>query len=176
MIRFDEANVRPMGRTARGVRGMKLPEGAKVIQMIVAEENGSVLTATENGYGKRTSMEDHPLRGRGGQGVISIQMSERNGAVVSAVPVIDGDEVMLISKGGTLIRTGVDDIRVMGRNTQGVRLIKLDDGETLVGLQRIVEIEDDEDELLDGEELDTEATEAPESGESEQNDEAGDEE
>lgn len=181
VIRFDEANVRPMGRTARGVRGMKLPEDAKVIQMIVAEENGSVLTATENGYGKRTSMEDHPLRGRGGQGVISIQMSERNGAVVSAVPVIDGDEVMLISKGGTLIRTGVDDIRVMGRNTQGVRLIKLDDGETLVGLQRIVEIEDDEDDMLDGEELDTEATNEAESNESEahtesETDEASDEE
>ncbi len=145
VIRFDEANVRAMGRTAKGVRGIRLPEGAKVIAMVVAEENGSILTATENGYGKRTAMEDHPLRGRGGQGVISIQMSERNGGVVSAVPVIDGDEVMLISKGGTLIRTGVDDIRVMGRNTQGVRLIKLDDGETLVGLQRIVELEDDEE-------------------------------
>ncbi|NVJ65961.1 MAG: DNA gyrase subunit A [Gammaproteobacteria bacterium] len=150
VIRFDEANVRAMGRTAKGVRGIRLLDGAKVIAMTVAEENGSILTATENGYGKRTAMEDHPLRGRGGQGVISIQMSERNGAVVSAVPVIDGDEVMLISKGGTLIRTGVDDIRVMGRNTQGVRLIKLDEGETLVGLQRIVELEDDE-ELEDGE-------------------------
>ncbi len=145
VIRFDEANVRAMGRTAKGVRGIRLLDGAKVIAMVVTEEDGSILTATENGYGKRTAMDDHPLRGRGGQGVISIQMSERNGGVVSAVPVIDGDEVMLISKGGTLIRTGVDDIRVMGRNTQGVRLIKLDEGETLVGLQRIVELDDDED-------------------------------
>ncbi len=158
VIRFDEANVRAMGRTAKGVRGIRLFDDAKVIAMVVAEENGSILTATENGYGKRTSMDDHPLRGRGGQGVISIQMSERNGAVVSAVPVIDGDEVMLISKGGTLIRTGVDDIRVMGRNTQGVRLIKLDKGETLVGLQRIVELEDDED-LEEGESSESVATE-----------------
>ena len=148
VIRFGEDAVRAMGRTARGVRGMKLADGAKVIQMLVAEDNCSILTATENGYGKRTAVDDHPLRGRGGQGVISIQMSERNGQVVSAVPVIDGDEVMLISKGGTLIRTGVDDIRVMGRNTQGVRLIRLDEGEDLVGLQRIVEldVEDDEEE------------------------------
>lgn len=152
VIRFGEDAVRAMGRTARGVRGMKLADGAKVIQMLVAEDNCSILTATENGYGKRTSVDDHPLRGRGGQGVISIQMSERNGQVVSAVPVIDGDEVMLISKGGTLIRTGVDDIRVMGRNTQGVRLIRLDEGEDLVGLQRIVELDvddEDEDELSD---------------------------
>ncbi|GAA4364508.1 DNA gyrase subunit A [Kangiella marina] len=151
VIRFGEDAVRAMGRTARGVRGMKLPDDAKVIQMLVAEDDCSVLTATENGYGKRTTVEDHPLRGRGGQGVISIQMSERNGQVVSAVPVIEGDEVMLISKGGTLIRTGVDDIRIMGRNTQGVRLIRLDDGETLVGLQRIVELDVDDDELDDGE-------------------------
>lgn len=150
VIRFGEDAVRAMGRTARGVRGMKLPDNAKVIQMLVAEEDCSILTATENGYGKRTSVEDHPLRGRGGQGVISIQMSERNGQVVSAVPVIEGDEVMLISKGGTLIRTGVDDIRIMGRNTQGVRLIRLDDNETLVGLQRIVELDVDDDELEDG--------------------------
>ncbi|MRX28351.1 DNA gyrase subunit A [Kangiella sp. HZ709] len=168
VIRFDEANVRAMGRTAKGVRGIRLPEGAKVIAMVVAEENGSILTATENGYGKRTAMEDHPLRGRGGQGVISIQMSERNGGVVSAVPVIDGDEVMLISKGGTLIRTGVDDIRVMGRNTQGVRLIKLDDKETLVGLQRIVELEDDEE--LDGESSET-ASEAVDNNESNESEE-----
>ena len=151
VIRFGEDAVRAMGRTARGVRGMKLPDEAKVIQMLVAEEECSILTATENGYGKRTAVDDHPLRGRGGQGVISIQMSERNGEVVSAVPVIEGDEVMLISKGGTLIRTGVDDIRVMGRNTQGVRLIRLDEDETLVGLQRIVELDVDDDELEEGE-------------------------
>jgi len=158
VIRFGEDAVRAMGRTARGVRGMKLPDNAKVIQMLVAEEDCSILTATENGYGKRTAVEDHPLRGRGGQGVISIQMSERNGEVVSAVPVIEGDEVMLISKGGTLIRTGVDDIRIMGRNTQGVRLIRLDDKETLVGLQRIVELDVDDDELEDGAEEVTEET------------------
>ena len=158
VIRFGEDAVRAMGRTARGVRGMKLPDNAKVIQMLVAEEDCSILTATENGYGKRTAVEDHPLRGRGGQGVISIQMSERNGEVVSAVPVIEGDEVMLISKGGTLIRTGVDDIRIMGRNTQGVRLIRLDDKETLVGLQRIVELDVDDNELEDGAEEVTEET------------------
>jgi len=158
VIRFGEDAVRAMGRTARGVRGMKLPDNAKVIQMLVAEEDCSILTATENGYGKRTAVEDHPLRGRGGQGVISIQMSERNGEVVSAVPVIEGDEVMLISKGGTLIRTGVDDIRIMGRNTQGVRLIRLDDKETLVGLQRIVELDVDDDELEDSAEEVTEET------------------
>ncbi|AOE50198.1 DNA gyrase subunit A [Kangiella sediminilitoris] len=162
VIRFGEDAVRAMGRTARGVRGMKLPEGAKVIQMLVAEEDCSILTATEFGYGKRTSVDDHPLRGRGGQGVISIQMSERNGQVVSAVPVIDGDEVMLISKGGTLIRTGVDDIRVMGRNTQGVRLIRLDDDETLVGLQRIVELDVDDDELEEGEEAEKNGSESEE--------------
>jgi len=163
VIRFGEDAVRAMGRTARGVRGMKLPDNAKVIQMLVAEEDCSILTATENGYGKRTAVEDHPLRGRGGQGVISIQMSERNGEVVSAVPVIEGDEVMLISKGGTLIRTGVDDIRIMGRNTQGVRLIRLDDKETLVGLQRIVELDVDDDELEEGaEEVTEETTSDPE--------------
>ncbi|GAA0198276.1 DNA topoisomerase (ATP-hydrolyzing) subunit A [Kangiella japonica] len=163
VIRFGEDAVRAMGRTARGVRGMKLPDGAKVIQMLVAEDNCSILTATENGYGKRTAVDDHPLRGRGGQGVISIQMSERNGQVVSAVPVIDGDEVMLISKGGTLIRTGVDDIRVMGRNTQGVRLIRLDEGEDLVGLQRIVELDVEDDEEGEQAEEQSQASESDES-------------
>lgn len=172
VIRFGEDAVRAMGRTARGVRGMKLPDGAKVIQMIVAEDECSILTATVNGYGKRTAVDDHPLRGRGGQGVISIQMSERNGQVVSAVPVIEGDEVMLISKGGTLIRTGVDDVRIMGRNTQGVRLIKLDDQETLVGLQRIVELEVD-DELEDSEQESAEA-EGSEAEVLEQSDDASD--
>jgi DNA gyrase subunit A len=121
-IRFKESNVRAMGRTACGVRGIRLAPGQKVIALIIVDE-GSVLTATENGYGKRTLVSDYPSHGRGGQGVISIQGSERNGDVVGAVLVEDEDEIMLISNGGTLVRTRINEISTMGRNTQGVRLI-----------------------------------------------------
>jgi DNA gyrase subunit A len=143
-IRFSENDVRPMGRTACGVRGIRLVPGQKVIAMIIVDE-GTVLTATENGYGKRTLVSDYPVHGRGGQGVISIQGSERNGDVVGAVLVRDENEIMLISNGGTLVRTRVNEISTMGRNTQGVRLISLHSEEKLVGVER-VEDQDAEDE------------------------------
>jgi len=135
-VRFNEQTVRPMGRNARGVRGIRLGQGQHVIALIIVEE-GDVLTVTENGYGKRTPVTDYPVRGRGGQGVISIQTSERNGKVVGAALVNQDDELMLITSGGTLVRTRVDEISVVGRNTQGVRLIRLDGGERLVGLDKI---------------------------------------
>ena len=138
VIRFTETDVRPMGRTACGVRGIKLKDGQRVISMILASEH-PVLTATENGYGKRTATGDYPVYGRGGQGVIAIQVTDRNGEVIGAVPADDNDEVMLISDGGTLVRTRVREISVMGRNTQGVRLIALTKGEKLVGMERILE-------------------------------------
>jgi len=148
VIRFHEEKVRQMGRTARGVRGIRLSEEQRVIALVRADEDSQILTVTENGYGKQTCMTEYPLRGRGGQGVISIAVSERNGKAISAVRVKDGDEIMLISKGGTLVRTRVDEIRTMGRNTQGVRLIRLQEDETLVGLQRIDELETpDEDDV-----------------------------
>ncbi|MEM6512817.1 MAG: DNA gyrase C-terminal beta-propeller domain-containing protein, partial [Pseudomonadota bacterium] len=143
-IRFHESDVRPMGRGAAGVRGIKLPDGHEVIGLSVAAD-GLILTATENGYGKRTPMTDFPLQGRGGQGVIAIQTTERNGRTVGSLLVQDDDEIMLISSNGTLVRTAVDDISVTGRNTQGVRLIRLESGQRLVGLARI-EAMDDEDE------------------------------
>jgi DNA gyrase subunit A len=144
-IRFSEADVRAMGRTACGVRGIRLAAGHKVIALIIVAA-GYVLTATENGYGKRTPISDYPTHGRGGQGVISIQGSERNGEVVGAVLVRDEDEIMLISNGGTLVRTRVNEVSSMGRNTQGVRLISLHSEEKLVGLERVVEEQDSEDE------------------------------
>ena len=139
-VRFSESDVRPMGRTARGVRGIKLGKGQRVIALIIAD-NYAVLTSTENGFGKRTLASEYPVHSRGGQGVISIQTTERNGAVVGAVLVSDEDEVMLITDGGTLIRTAANGISVLGRNTQGVKLISLDEGEKLVGLERIEEPE-----------------------------------
>jgi DNA gyrase subunit A len=139
-VRFDENDVRPMGRTARGVRGMHLDDGQQVIAMLVAEdEEQSVLTATENGYGKRTPIAEYTRHGRGTKGMIAIATSERNGKVVAATLVRGDDEVMLITTGGVLIRTRVAEIREMGRATQGVTLIALDDGTTLSGLQRVVE-------------------------------------
>jgi DNA gyrase subunit A len=143
-IRFSEENVRAMGRTAAGVRGVKLAGDAKVISLIIADE-GCVLTATENGYGKRTAVDQYPRHGRGGQGVISIQCNERNGSVVGAVRVADDDEIMLITNAGTLVRTRVAEVSVMGRNTQGVRLIGLSQGEKLVGVERVAEQEEQED-------------------------------
>jgi DNA gyrase subunit A len=139
-VRFGEGEVRAMGRQATGVRGMRLGEAQRVVCMLAAkDESRSVLTATEKGYGKRTRMAEYPRHGRGGQGVIAIQTSERNGAVIGAVLVDDQDEVMLISTGGVLIRTAVAQIREMGRSTQGVTLISLDEGEKLAGLERIEE-------------------------------------
>ncbi|GMR07112.1 MAG: DNA gyrase subunit A [Gammaproteobacteria bacterium] len=141
VIRFSEDTVRPMGRAACGVRGLKLQKGQKVISLIISDSEASdaILTATEFGFGKRTALSDYPCHGRGGQGVISIQTTERNGIVVSAVSAHEDDEVMLITSGGTLVRTRVEEVSVMGRNTQGVRLIRLDEGESLVGMERIVD-------------------------------------
>jgi len=139
-VRFDEDDVRPMGRTARGVRGMMLEPDQRLIAMLVAEdETQSVLTATENGYGKRTSIVEYTRHGRGTKGMIAIQQSERNGRVVAATLVRPEDEIMLITDKGVLVRTRVAEIRELGRATQGVTLIALDDGSKLSGLQRIVE-------------------------------------
>ena len=139
-VRFDENDVRPMGRAARGVRGMMLEEGQHVISMLVAEsEAQSVLTATENGYGKRTMIAEYTRHGRGTKGMIAIQTSERNGRVVGAVLVDETDEIMLITTGGVLVRTRVSEVRLMGRATQGVTLIAVDDGNRLSGVQRVVE-------------------------------------
>ncbi len=141
-LRFNEKDVRPMGRTARGVKGIKLGPGQEVIALIKVGE-GDVLTVTEKGYGKRTPVADYPIYGRGGQGVISIQTSERNGAVIGATQVCSDDELMLITDHGTLVRTPVGDISCMGRNTQGVRLIRLSEDESLIGVEKIVEQEED---------------------------------
>ena len=139
-VRFDENDVRPMGRGARGVRGMKLAKGQKVISLLVAEsEELAVLTATENGYGKRTPISEYTRHGRGTQGMIAIKTSERNGKVVAARLVRQDDEIMLITTGGVLIRTRVKEVREMSRSTQGVTLINLDKGEKLAGLERVVE-------------------------------------
>jgi DNA gyrase subunit A len=139
-VRFDENDVRPMGRNARGVRGMMLDETQSVIAMLVAEdEQQSVLTATANGYGKRTNITEYTRHGRGTKGMIAIQQSERNGKVVAATLVHADDEIMLITDKGVLVRTRVSEIRELGRATQGVTLIGLDEGSKLSGLQRIVE-------------------------------------
>ena len=146
-VRFEETDVRPMGRNAHGVRGMSLDRGQTVISMLVAEdEQQSVLTATENGYGKRTPIVEHTRHGRGTKGMIAIQQTARNGRVVAASLVRPDDEVMLISTGGVLIRTKVSSIREMSRSTQGVTLINLDQGEKLAGLERVLETEDDGEE------------------------------
>ncbi len=157
--RFKESDVRAMGRTARGVRGIRLIGGHRLIALIVPQEGGYILTASENGFGKRTQVADFPLKGRGTQGVIAMQVSERNGALVGAVQVFDGDELMLISDQGTLVRIPSDQVSLVGRNTQGVRLIAVRDDERLVRIARIVESEvaiDDVDDPQD-EELDSSA-------------------
>ena len=144
-VRFEEDDVRPMGRQARGVRGMKIAEGKRVISMLVADsESQTVLTATENGFGKRTPISEYTRHGRGTQGMIAIQTTERNGKVVGAVLVGDEDEIMLISTGGVAIRTQVKQIREQGRSTQGVRLIDLDEGTKLAGVERVAEKEEEE--------------------------------
>ncbi len=146
-VRFNEKDVRPMGRTARGVRGIKLSGEQRVISLLVVEnEESSVLTATENGYGKRTPINDYASKGRGGVGVISIQTTDRNGKVIGAVAVDDDDDVMLISSHGTLMRTPAKDVSSMGRNTQGVRLVSVSEGEQLSSLERIIEDKEDDTE------------------------------
>lgn len=140
VIRFNENLVRVMGRNAHGVRGIKLQEGQKVIALTIVQPDGAILTATENGFGKRTPIDEYRVTGRGGQGVISIQVTERNGKVVRATQVYENDEVMLISSDGALVRIPVSDISLIGRNTQGVRLINLSAGDSLQGMQRIEEL------------------------------------
>ncbi|WP_431688412.1 DNA gyrase subunit A [Hahella sp. NBU794] len=164
-IRFNEDDVRPMGRTARGVRGIRMAEGQTVVSLIIPQEDAFILTASRKGYGKRTAVSEFPVYGRGGQGVIAIQCSERNGDLVSAVQVISGDQLMLISNQGTLVRTRSDEVSIVGRNTQGVRLIRLSESEDLVGVERIAEPEEDENdfqgeegegaEVIGGDELDS---------------------
>jgi DNA gyrase subunit A len=144
-VRFSETDVRVMGRTAGGVRGMRIADGQQVISMIKVEEGGSILTATENGFGKRTNVNDYPLKGRGGQGVISIVTNERNGKIVGAVQVQNEDEIMMITNNGTLVRIAVDEISEMGRNTQGVRLIRLTNDEKLVEVEKIEALSGEED-------------------------------
>ncbi|HPA88516.1 MAG TPA: DNA gyrase subunit A, partial [Quisquiliibacterium sp.] len=145
-VRFDENDVRPLGRDTRGVRGMTLDEGQQVIAMLVAgDEQQSVLTATENGFGKRTPIAEYTRHGRGTKGMIAIQTSERNGKVVAAVLVETRDEIMLITTGGVLVRTRVSEIREMGRATQGVTLISVDEGTRLTGVQRVVESDSEDD-------------------------------
>ena len=156
-IRFRESDVREMGRTARGVRGIRLAQGHEMISLIIPEAGKQVLTVSENGYGKRTVTEDFPTYGRGGQGVIGMQTSDRNGRIVGATQVSDGEEIMLISDRGTLVRTRVDEVSILSRNTQGVRLIKLKTDEKLVGLERVeepaevVQVESDDDTAVDAE-------------------------
>ena len=151
VTRFKESDVRAMGRTARGVRGMRLPEGQKLISMLIPEEGSQILTASERGYGKRTAISEFPEYKRGGQGVIAMVSNERNGRLVGAVQVLDGEEIMLISDQGTLVRTRVAEVSSLGRNTQGVTLIKLAKDEKLVGLERVQEPSEVEGEELEGE-------------------------
>jgi DNA gyrase subunit A len=143
VVRFREEDVRAMGRTARGVRGIRLGEGHRMISLIIPQENGNVLTASSNGYGKRTAVTEFPTKGRGNKGVIAMSTSERNGDLVGAVQVFEGDELMLISNQGTMVRTRADEISQLGRNTQGVRVIRTKEGEFLVGVERIDEPDPD---------------------------------
>jgi len=144
-IRFDEEQARPMGRSAQGVKGITLRKGDYVVDMVVAEEGASLLTVCERGFGKRTELEDYRSQNRGGIGLINIKTSERNGNVVAIKTVKDGDDIMLITAKGIIIRTGLDELREIGRNTQGVRLIKLDDDDKVVAVERVVKEEKDDD-------------------------------
>lgn len=174
-VRFSEGDVRAMGRTARGVRGMALEEGQKVIAMLVADdERRSVLTATENGYGKRTPLIEHTRHGRGTKGMIAIQSSERNGRMVAAILVEEGDEIMLITTGGVLVRTRVDEIREMGRATQGVTLIGVEEGDTLSRVQRVVGSDSPEVLAAVGESAEGEANEASDGSEAAEDSPSGD--
>ena len=149
-VRFASKDARAMGRVSKGVRGMRLPDKHRVISMVIPEQDGFLLTVCENGYGKRTTVDEFPTKGRGGKGMIAIQASERNGPLVGATQLFAGDEIMLISDQGTMVRTRGDEVSVVGRNTQGVRIIRLKENENLVSLARIAEPE--EDEFVEGEE------------------------
>ena len=150
VVRFAEECVRPMGRTATGVRGMKLVDDDKVVSLIIPRGEGDILTVTENGYGKRTVQSEYPTKNRATQGVISIKVSERNGKVVGAIQVEETDQIMMITNAGTLVRTRVSEVSIVGRNTQGVTLIRTTEDELVVGLQRV----EDEDAALDDDEVD----------------------
>ncbi len=168
--RFAEGDVRAMGRTARGVRGVRMDEGQQVIAMIIPKPEGRVLTVSENGYGKRTDVDDFPCKGRGNRGVIAMTMSDRNGSLVGAVQVFEGDDLMLISDQGTLVRTRTDEISLLSRNTQGVKVIRLRDDEQLVGVQRVAEQDvdsavEESDEPIEGEVVAAD-TDTAESGDS----------
>jgi DNA gyrase subunit A len=184
VVRFHESQVRSMGRTATGVRGIKLTQDAKVVSLIVPDEDGNILTVTENGFGKRTPQADYPAKSRATQGVVSIKVSDRNGLVVGATQVADTHEIMIISDKGTLVRTKVNEVSVVGRNTQGVRLIRTIEGENVVALARIEEIEEDDTLLLDEDgnviepevsETAVEGEESPEASDVESTDESVDE-
>ncbi|EDU59897.1 DNA gyrase, A subunit [Providencia stuartii ATCC 25827] len=144
VVRFAEDAVRPMGRTATGVRGIRLADEDKVVSLIIPRGEGHILTVTENGYGKRTAEQEYPTKSRATQGVISIKVSERNGNVVGAIQVDETDQIMMITNAGTLVRTRVSEVSVVGRNTQGVTLIRTAEEEKVVGLQRVAETEEDE--------------------------------
>ena len=148
-VRFQEDQVRAMGRTARGVRGIRMKEGHSVVSLMIPQLDGMVLTASENGYGKRTQLEEFPAYSRGSQGVIAMQCSDRNGNLVAATQVFEGDEMMLISDKGTLVRSSTEEVSCLSRNTQGVRLIRLSqEDERLVGVQRIADTGLAEDEVV----------------------------
>ena len=179
-VRFMESDVRAMGRTAKGVRGIRMPAGETMISLIIPGEERSILTVSTNGYGKRTELDDFPAHKRGGQGVIAMQTSERNGTLVGAVQVARNDEIMLISDQGTLVRTRVEEISVLSRNTQGVRVIKVRDTENLVGVVAIREGDEDVDKDQLG---NTEVEQSADAGDSasdqikaDANNEAGDDE
>ncbi len=145
-IRINETDVRAMGRTAAGVRGIKVKDNDEVISLIATDgSEGQILFATQNGYGKRTSISEFSVQGRGGQGVISIQTSARNGSVIGAIKTSGDEEVMLISSGGTLVRTPIEDISILGRNTQGVTLIRLGEDEKLVQIEPVAASEEDDE-------------------------------
>jgi len=162
VVRFTEEQVRPMGRTATGVRGIRLMENEKVVSLIVPQGEGDILTATENGFGKRTPIDQYPAKSRATKGVVSIKVSERNGLVVGAIQVDESKEIMLISDQGTLVRTRASEVSTVGRNTQGVRLIRTADDELVVALQRIDEVEQEILEELDGEAAAAETAESNE--------------
>jgi len=155
-VRFKEQDVRAMGRTAKGVRGIRMEDGQKMISLLVPAEGGRMLSVSENGYGKRSEFGEFATKGRGNKGMIFMQTSERNGEIVGAVQVFDGDELMMISDQGTMVRTRTDEISVLGRNTQGVRVIRLKEGEHVVGVERIEEPEPESEVLETDGESDTE--------------------
>jgi DNA gyrase subunit A len=151
VVRFAETAVRAMGRTASGVRGIKLAENDRVVSLIVPQEEGAIMTVTQNGYGKRTNTSEYPTKSRATQGVISIKVTERNGPVIGAVQVVDSDQIMMITDAGTLVRTRVSEVSVVGRNTQGVILIRTAEDENVVGLQRVAEpVAEEELDGIDG--------------------------